>query len=80
MALQQNLSQRSRAELRKKRSTRLTEHQQALSLLDEVKKNTGKVIHVVVTGRTTIELPAHLSPDEIKERVETYKSQRKMNV
>lgn len=41
--------------------------------LKEHKKRVGEVILVAITPRTTIELPANLSPDEIKERVELYK-------
>ncbi len=79
MAINRNLSERRKRELRK-RNTRLTEHQQALLVLQQVKENTGRVIHVPISDRTTMELPANLPIEEIKERVEAYKKNRKMKV
>lgn len=54
------------------RSERTTANQQVESLLENVKQKTGKVVLIAITPRTTIELPAHLSQEEINARVENY--------
>ena len=54
------------------RSERTSATQQAESVLKNVKERAGDVIHVVISDRTTIELPAHLSQEEIDARVEKY--------
>ncbi|WP_024994533.1 hypothetical protein [Phocaeicola paurosaccharolyticus] len=54
------------------RSERTSANQQAESVLKNVKGKNGAVIHVTISERTTIELPAHLSQEEIDARVEKY--------
>lgn len=54
------------------RSERASATQQAESALKNAKEKAGKVIHVTINDRTTIELPAHLSQEEINARVEKY--------
>ncbi|BES61678.1 hypothetical protein DCPSUM001_19220 [Dysgonomonas capnocytophagoides] len=54
------------------RSERTSATQQAESVLKNVKKKNGAVIHVIISERTTIELPAHLSQEEIDARVDKY--------
>lgn len=51
--------------------------QQAASVLKNVKEKAGDVIHVSINDRTTIELPAHLTQDEIDIRVKRYMELRK---
>lgn len=46
--------------------------QQAESVLKNVKEKKGDVIHIVINSKTTIELPAHLSKEEIDARVKRY--------
>ena len=43
------------------------------NVIKEYKKGVGDVVLVVITPRTTIELPAHLTQAEIDARVEIYK-------
>ncbi|MDR3059215.1 MAG: hypothetical protein LBU84_13890 [Prevotella sp.] len=59
------------------RSERSTSNQLVESMLTEHKSKIGDVIHVVINERTTIELPASLSKDEIEARVENYKKLHK---
>lgn len=47
--------------------------QQAKSVLKSAKEMAGKVIQVAISDRTTIELPANLTTEEINERVEKFK-------
>jgi len=54
------------------RSERASATQQAESVLKSVKEKARDVIHITISGRTTIELPAHLSQEEIDARVEKY--------
>ncbi len=54
------------------RSERTSATQQAAFVLKNAKERAGDVIHVVISDRTTIELPAHLSQKEIDARVERY--------
>lgn len=54
------------------RSERTSATQQAESLLKNIKERSGNVIHIVINDRTTIELPANLSQDEIDIRVKKY--------
>lgn len=49
-------------------STQSTEN-----VLKEYKRKLGKVIYVAISARTTIELPADLTQEEIDSRVEHYK-------
>jgi len=53
-------------------SERTSATQQAESILENVKEKVGDVIHVSITARTTIELPAHLSREEVDARVKKY--------
>lgn len=46
--------------------------QQAELTLKKIKEKTGDVVLVTINDRTTIELPAHLSPEERATRVENY--------
>lgn len=54
------------------RSERASAVNQAETILNKIKGRTGEVIHVAITDRTTIELPASLSQEEIDARVEKY--------
>ena len=54
------------------RPVRTSAAQQAESVLKNAKEKAGAVIHVSISERTTIELPAHLSQEEIDARVEKY--------
>ncbi|MFT4072174.1 MAG: hypothetical protein QM654_09715 [Dysgonamonadaceae bacterium] len=54
------------------RSEKTSVNQQAESILKNIKEKSGAVIRVAITSRTTIELPAYLSPAEINARVENY--------
>lgn len=49
-------------------SSQLTEN-----AIKEYKKGLGEMIMVAITPRTTIELPANLTKEEIDARVEIYK-------
>lgn len=62
------------------RSERTSATQQAESLLKNVKEKSGNVIHVMINDRTTIELPAHLSQEEIDARVRKYIDLRKSKI
>lgn len=46
--------------------------QQAENVLKNIKQRDKDVIHVKISDRTMIELPAHLSQDEIDARVKKY--------
>jgi len=59
------------------RSERTSATQQAASVLKNVKEKAGNVVHITISNRTTIELPAHLSQEEINARVEKYISRNK---
>ena len=48
-------------------------NQSSENVLKEYKKKVGKVIYVAISARTTIELPADLTQEEIDTRVEHYK-------
>lgn len=48
-------------------------NQSTENVLKEYKKKVGKVIYVAISARTTIELPAYLTQEEIDNRVELYK-------
>jgi hypothetical protein len=54
------------------KSEKMSVTQQAESVLKIAKEKAGKVVHIVINNRTTIELPAYLSQDEIDARVEKY--------
>lgn len=62
------------------RSERTFASQQTASVLKNIKEKKGKVIHVAISPRTTIELPAHLSQSEIDARIEKHIRLRKSNV
>ncbi len=51
----------------------ISPNQQAENMLNDYKKKVGEVVLVAITPRTTIELPAHLSPAEREVRIEVYK-------
>lgn len=55
------------------RTERTSANEQAASVLRNMKERAGNVIHITINDRTTIELSAHLSQEEINERVERYK-------
>lgn len=59
------------------RVERASAAQQAESILKNVKQKTGDVIHIIIDDRTRIELPAHLSQEEIDSRVKRYIALRK---
>lgn len=54
------------------RSERTSATKQAESVLKNVKDKNGAVIHIIIDNRTTIELPAHLSQEDIDARVAKY--------
>lgn len=62
------------------RSERTSATQQAESVLKNAKEKMGNVIHVNITDRTTIELPADLSQEEIDARVKKYIELHKSNI
>ena len=76
MAAKQNFSG-NKKEGEITRSERTSATQQAASVLKSVKEKVGNVIHITISNRTTIELPAHLSQEEINARVEKYISRSK---
>lgn len=59
------------------RSERIKVNDTVKSVLDNHKAKMGKVVHVAVDTNTTIELPASMTEEQIKERVEIYKMNRK---
>lgn len=71
MAAKQN-SSTNKKEGEITRSERASATQQAESVLKSVKEKVRDVIHITINDRTTIELPAHLSQEEIDARVEKY--------
>jgi len=54
------------------RKERISVNQQAETALREIKEKTGDVVLIAISGRTTIELPAHLSQAEREARVANY--------
>lgn len=54
------------------RSERTSATQQAESVLKNAKEKAGDVIHITISDRTTIELSAYLSQEEIDAKVEKY--------
>lgn len=54
------------------RSEKTSANQQVENLLKDLKKQAGDVIQVQITDRTSIELPAHLTPEEREARVANY--------
>lgn len=62
------------------RTERSTATRLAASVLKNVKEKTGDVIHVAISDRTTIELPADLTPEEIEARLEKYRKLRKSKI
>lgn len=62
------------------RSERTLATQQAESVLKNAKERTGKVIHIIIDDRTTIELPASLSKEEMDARVEKYTRLRRPKI
>lgn len=70
MAVKRNSSGKKEGEIT--RSERDSVMQQAESALKNAKEQAGNVVHITISGRTTIELPAHLSQEEIDARVERY--------
>ncbi|MDR1259337.1 MAG: hypothetical protein LBK65_08700 [Tannerellaceae bacterium] len=61
-------------------SERASATQQAGYVLKSAKEKSGDVIHIAISARTTIELPAHLSQEEIDARVKKYISLHKSKV
>lgn len=59
------------------RSERIKVNDTVKSVLDDHKAKLGKVIHVSIDNNTTIELSADLTPEEVNERIEIYKMNRK---
>lgn len=55
-------------------------NQMAETMIADYKTKTGDVIHVVINGRTTIELPACLTPEEREARIENYKRLHKSRI
>ena len=55
------------------RSERSLTNQLIENSLKEYKKSGGEVVLIAISPRTTIELPAHLSPEERAIRIENYK-------
>lgn len=55
------------------RSERLTVNEQVALMLEDYKKKMGEVVCVRVDDRTSIEIPACLTPAERLERIENYK-------
>ncbi|MDR1097640.1 MAG: hypothetical protein LBL57_05870 [Tannerella sp.] len=49
-------------------------------MLKEHRDRVGKVVQVKITDRTTIELPAGLSQEELDARIEHYKSMHKSKI
>lgn len=70
VAKQKSLGNKKEGEIT--RSERTSATQQAESVLKSAKEKSGDVIHVTINDRTTIELPAHLSQEEIDARVKRY--------
>lgn len=62
------------------RSERTSASEQAASALKNAKEKAGDVIHISISDRTTIELPAHLSQEEIDARIEKYIRLHKSNI
>ena len=59
------------------RSKKKSSNQSAENILEEHKKNIDKVIHVILSARTTLEFSAHLSQEERENRIENYKKRHK---
>lgn len=79
MAAKQNSSvQKKEGEITRREIISAT--QQAELVLKNAKKNAGTVIHITIDDRTTIELPAHLSQEEIDARVKKYIELRKPKI
>lgn len=55
-----------------KRNERLTQEEILKNLLQEHKDSLGEVVWVRIDDRTHIELPANMSEEDRKERVENY--------
>lgn len=79
MAAKQN-SSANKKEGEITRSERTSATQQAESALKNAKERAGDVIHVIISDRTIIELPAHLSQEEIDARVDRYVKSHKSNI
>lgn len=58
------------------RSERVSATRQTKNALKNAKEKAGPVIHIAISNRTTIELPAHLTKEEIAARVERYNKLR----
>ena len=56
---------------------KLSSTQLAENTLKEYKKRVGKVVHVVISDRTTFEFPEHLSQKERDIRIANYKERHK---
>lgn len=62
------------------RSERASAAEQAASVLKNAKQQAGKVIHVTISDRTILELPAHLSQEEIDARIKKHIEHRKSKI
>lgn len=58
-------------------SERVAYNQMAENAVREYKKRVGKVIHVVISDRTTFEFPESLSQEEIDIRISNYRKRHK---
>ncbi len=54
------------------RSERSSANRQAQEVLKKAKEQAGSVVHITISEKITIELPANLSQKEIDERIEKY--------
>lgn len=59
------------------RSERIRVNDSVKTVLDNHKAKIGEVIHVAIDNNTTIELSADLTEEQVKERIEVYKANRK---
>lgn len=55
-------------------------YQSTENVLKEHKKKVGNVVLVAISARTTIELPASLTPEEREARIELYKKLHKSTI
>lgn len=55
------------------RSERLKANDVVSQMLEDHKKRMGEVVCVMVDSRTSIEIPASLTPEQRKEHVENYR-------
>lgn len=80
MAVIQNSSSSRKKNGEITRSEKTSANAQATSVLKNAKERAGAVIHIAISRRTTIELPAYLSSEEIDARIEKYMRLHKSNI